>query len=182
MSNIIYIILVIVLIIIFIIFSKYNKIIRLINRVKRASANIDISLNKRFDLIPNLVECVKGYSKHESSTLENVIELRNRYLDNKNNTIADKEKMNNELTKYLVTIENYPELKANENFLSLQQELRQIEDEISRFRVVYNNDVTRYNTLIESVPTNIIASIFGFKKVRWFQIEDEKKENVNVKI
>ena len=181
-TTLMYIILIVILIIIFIIFSKYNKMIKLINRVKRAKANIEIVLNKRFDLIPNLVECVKSYSKHESTTLEEVVALRSKYNDEKNKSIKDVEKLNNDLTKYLITIENYPELKANENFLSLQNELRSIEDELSRVRNIYNDEVTRYNTLIESVPTNIIASIFGFKKARWFQIEEEKKENTKLNL
>ena len=182
MSSLIYIILIIVLIVILIVFSNYNKMVKFLNRVKRSKANIDISLNKRFDLIPNLVECVKGYTKHESKTLEEVVKLRNQFINDKNTSIKDAEKMNNELTRYLVTIENYPELKSNENFLALQNELRNIEDELSRDRNKYNNDITNYNTLIERVPTNIIASIFGFKKLRWFQIEEEKKENVEVKL
>ena len=180
MSNIVYIILIVILIVIFIIFSNYNKMIRLINRVKKSKANIEIILNKRFDLIPNLVECVKSYSKHEKETLDSVIELRSRYKSEKNMSIKDAESMNNELTKYLLTIENYPELKANENFLSLQKELRSIEDELSNVRIRYNEEVNRYNTCIESVPTNLIASIFGFKKARWFQLEEEKQENTDI--
>ena len=180
MSSLVYIVLIVVLVIIFIIFSNYNKMIRLINRVKKSKANIEIILNKRFDLIPNLVECVKSYSKHEKGTLEDVVALRSRYKNEKNMSIKDAEAMNNELTKYLLTIENYPELKANENFLSLQKELRSIEDELTNVRIRYNDEVNRYNTCIESVPTNLIASIFGFKKARWFQIEEEKKENTNI--
>ena len=182
MQTIIYIILVVILIVIFIIISKYNKMIKLINRVRKAKANIEVVLNKRFDLIPNLVECVKSYSKHEKSTLEDVTALRTKYQKSNSLSISEAEKMNNELTKYLVTIENYPELKANENFLSLQRELRNVEDELSGVRNFYNNEVTRYNTCIEQVPTNIIADIFGFKKARWFQTEEEKKENTNVNL
>ena len=180
MSNLVYIILTVVLIVIIIIFSNYNKMIKLINRVKKSKANIEIILNKRFDLIPNLVECVKSYSKHEKETLNDIVSLRSRYKDEKNMSIKKAEEMNNELTRYLITIESYPELKANENFLSLQNELRSIEDELSNVRIRYNDEVNKYNTCIESVPTNIIASIFGFKKARWFQIDEDKKENIDI--
>ena len=128
----------------------------------------------------SLEEFKKG-SLRGSSTLERTKEIAEYFLTcSIRGLIA--EKMNNELTRYLVTIENYPELKANENFLSLQSELRTIEDELSNARNDYNNEVTRYNTFIESVPTNIVAALLGFKRIRWFQIEEIKKDNVNVKL
>ena len=182
MERIIYIVLVVILIVICVIIYNYNKMIKLINRVKNSKANIETVLNKRFDLIPNLVECVKSYSKHEKGTLEEVVALRTKYKDEKNMTISDAEKMNNELTRYLVTIENYPDLKANQNFLSLQGELRDVEDELAEARNHYNYAVNKYNTYIESVPSNLIASIFGFKKARWFQTDKEKRENTKVEL
>lgn len=182
METIIYIILTILLIIILVILSKYNQLITLLNRVKRADANIEIHLKKRFDLIPNLVECVKGYSNYEKDTLEGIISLRNNYNNQKNINIKEATKLNNQLNKYLAIIENYPELKANMQYLDLQQKLASIEDEIGRYRHIYNDDVTRYNTLVEKVPSNIIASIFAFKKADLFQIDDDSKENIKIKL
>ena len=162
--------------------TLYNKLIKHQNRVKEARANIEISLNKRFDLIPNIVECVKGYSKHESSTLENIVELRNTYNSEKNLSLTEANNMNDKLNKYLAVVENYPELKANTQYLDLQSQLREIEDDLEYSRRIYNDDVTRYNTLIETVPSNIVASIFAFRKAELFKIEEHKKENTKINI
>ena len=180
--DLIYIILAVILILIILIFMKYNKLIKLLNRVKRAKANIGICSNKRFDLIPNLVECVKGYSKHESSTLEDIVALRNNYNKNDNLSLGQVSDMNNQLNRYLAIVENYPELKANTQYTSLQQQLRAVEDELQRARHIYNDEVTRYNTAIEVVPSNIVASIFAFKHAELFEIEEHKKENVKVEL
>ena len=182
METIIYIILTIVLIIILVILSKYNQMIRLLNKVKKSSANIEIYLKKRFDLIPNLVECVKGYSKYEKDTLESIISLRNDYDNHQNLNIEEATKMNNQLNKYLAIVEKYPELKANEQYLDLQKQLNNIENELVYTRRTYNEEVTKYNTLIETVPSNIVASMFAFKKAELFQIEDDNKENVKIKL
>lgn len=178
--NFVYVILFVILIVIFIILGKYNTLIKLQNRVKKAKANIEIYLNKRFELIPNIVESIKGYSEYESSTLENIVSLRNNYENGKNLSIEEAGKMNNDLNKYLAIVESYPNLKANTNFLSLQNQLREIEDELEYSRRIYNDEVTRYNTLIETVPSNIVASIFAFKKAELFQIEEHKKENIKI--
>ena len=180
--DIVYIILTVILFVILIIFALYNKLIKLLNRVKKAKANIEIYSNKRFDLIPNLVECVKGYSNHESTTLEEIVALRSNYSKSKNLNIEQVKNMNEQLNKYLAIVENYPELKANEQYLNLQKELRNIEDELERARRIYNDEVTEYNTLTETIPSNIIASIFAFKKAQLFQIEDSKRENVKVEL
>ena len=180
MDILIYIILIVILIINLIIFAKYNQIIRLQNRVKKSQASIDIYSNKRFDLIPNLVECIKSYSKYESNTIENIVSLRSNYQQQKNMNIKDVEKMNNELNKYLAVVEAYPDLKANTQYMSLHQELKEVEDELEKARHDYNDDVTDYNTIIESVPTNIIASIFAFKRAELFQIDNDKKENIKL--
>lgn len=182
METIIYIILTIVLIIILVILSKYNQMIRLLNKVKKSSANIEIYLKKRFDLIPNLVECVKGYSKHEKDTLENIISLRNNYDNHQKLNIEEATEMNNQLNKYLAIVENYPELKANEQYLSLQKQLNSIENELVYTRRTYNEEVTKYNTLIETVPSNIVASMFAFKKAELFQIEEDNRENIKIKL
>ena len=182
MESIIYIVLIIVLIINLNIFSKYNKFIELQNRIKKGQASIDIYSNKRFDLIPNLVECIKSYSKYEGNTLEEIVSLRSSYQQQNNMNIKQVEKMNNDLNKYLAVVEAYPELKANEQYLSLQHELKEVEDELENARHRYNDIVTTYNTVIESVPNNIIAAIFAFKKAELFQIEDAKKENIKVDV
>ena len=182
MDNLIYIILVVILIINFIVFGVYNKLIRLQNRVKKSKANIEIYLNKRFELIPNLVETVKGYSKHEGTTLENITALRSNYDNKKDLNIKQAEEMNNELNKYLAVVENYPDLKANSQYLSLQNELKNIEEQLETARHIYNNVVTSYNTTIETVPSNIIASIFAFKKADLFEISDNNKNNVKIEL
>lgn len=178
--NYIYVILFVLLIVIFIILGKYNSLIKLQNRVKKAKANIEIYLNKRFELIPNIVESVKGYTKHEGSTLENIVSLRNQYNSNQNMSMNEAGKMNDQLNRYLAIVENYPDLKANTQFISLQNQLREIEDELEYSRRIYNDEVTRYNTLIETVPSNIVANIFAFKKAELFQIEEHKKENIKI--
>jgi len=180
--DLVYIILIVILILIILIFIKYNKLIKLLNRVKKAKANIEISLNKRFDLIPNIVECVKGYSEHEGSTLENIVELRNTYNNERNLSLTEVNNINKKLNKYLAIVENYPNLKANTQYLDLQKQLREIEDELVYARRKYNDEVTRYNTTIESVPSNIVASVFAFKKAELFQIEEHKRENTKIEI
>jgi len=178
--NLVYVVLVILFIINLIIFIMYNKLVKLQNKVKKSKANIEIYLNKRFELLPNLVECVKGYSKYEGNTLEEIVTLRNNYNSQKNISIKDAGKINNELSRYLAVVENYPELKANTQYLSLQSELSRIENELESSRRIYNDDVTRYNTIIETVPSNIVASIFAFRKTDLFQIEEHKKENIKI--
>ena len=182
LPDIVYIILTIILFLIIFILLKYNKLIKLQNNVKKAKASIEIYLNKRFDLIPNIVECVKSYSNYESSTLEEITSLRNTYNEQNNNSIKNVDEINKELTKLIAVVGNYPELKANTQYLNLHNELRNIEDELEIARHRYNNVVTRYNTVIETIPTNIVASLFAFKKAELFSIENDKKENIKVKI
>lgn len=182
MNDLVYIILAVLLVIITLTLTMYNKLIKLKNKVKKAKANIEIYLNKRFDLIPNIVECVKSYSKYENDTLENIITLRSNYNEQKNINIKDVQNMNNSLNKLLAVVENYPELKANTNYMSLHNELRNIEDELEISRIRYNEIVTTYNTKIETIPSNIVASIFGFKKAELFKTEENKKENIEVKL
>ena len=182
MENIIYIVLVVVLVVIIVILVKYNSLVKLHNKVKKSSSDIEVYLNKRFDLMPNLVETVKGYSKHEEGTLEKITALRSQYNKKDHMDIKNANEMNNELTKYLAVVEAYPNLKANTEYMDLQKQLREIEDQLENARRVYNHVVNEYNTTIEVVPSNIVAAMFGFKKSSLFQIEEDKKENVNVKI
>ena len=178
MDTIILIILVIIAIIIISIISKYNKFIRLENRVKSSKAGIDVYLNQRFDLIPNLVECVKGYSTHEKDLLENIVEQRSAYSKNMN--LKEASELNNNINRIIAVAEDYPELKASEQFLNLQDNLVQIESQLQEARKIYNTDIQRYNNAIQTVPSNIVAAMFGFKEKDFFQIEEYQKENIKI--
>ena len=173
------ILLIIVIIISGMIIGTYNKFIRKNNRVKEKESQIDVLLNQRFDLIPNIVECVKGYAKHESSTLEELTSLRSSY-NNHGFSIEETESIDKKFNNVMMLAESYPDLKANTQFLSLQNNLNEIENKLSYARSNYNNAVTSYNNLVESVPSNIIAKIFAFEKKELFKLEDNKKENIKV--
>lgn len=170
----------IIFFVLLIILAMYNNLIKLRNKVNQSKSGIDVYLNQRFDLIPNLVECVKGYSKHETELFENVAKLRTIYNENKN--LDNASKLNNTLNKLLAVAESYPDLKASEQFLNLQHNLVKIESQLQAARRIYNNDVTTYNTKIQTIPSNIIANIFGFKLAELFQIEEYKKENINIEM
>lgn len=172
------IILIILIILGVVIIAKYNKIIKLQNRVKSSESGIDVYLNQRFDLIPNLVECVKGYTKHEKELLENIVKQRVAYTQNKD--LKKASELNNNLNKIIAVTENYPELKASEQFLNLQKNLVKIESQLQAARRIYNMDVQKYNSTIQTVPNNIVAGIFGFKEKELFQIEEYKKENIKI--
>lgn len=170
-------IILLIFIILFILIT-YNKLIKLKNSIKQSESGIDVYLNQRFDLIPNLVECVKEYAKHEKELLENLTEMRAGYLRNKN--IKDAEKLNNGINNIIAVAENYPDLKASEQFLNLQNNLIKMESQLQAARRIYNNDITKYNIAIESIPTNIIAKLFGFNKMDLFQIEEYKRQNIDI--
>ncbi len=178
MDTLILIILIIVAILIISIIKKYNTLIKLQNVVKRSESGIDVYLNQRFDLIPNLVECVKGYTKHEKELLESIVKQRTAYSQDKN--LKNASELNNNLNKIIAVAENYPELKASEQFLNLQTNLVKMESQLQAARRIYNNDVQNYNTKIQTFPSNIVASLFGFKEKDFFQIEEYKKENINI--
>ncbi|MBQ3145921.1 MAG: LemA family protein [Clostridia bacterium] len=169
-------------IIILIVFSMYNTLVKMRNKVKQAESGIDVYLNQRFDLIPNLVECVKGYSKHEKDIFEKIVKLRTEYMNNKKTNLQQAEKLNNNMNKIIAVAENYPELKASEQYLNLQKNLSKIESQLQAARRIYNNEVTRYNTKIATVPSNIIAGVFGFKEANLFTIEEYKKENIEINL
>ena len=173
------ILLIIVIILSGMIIGTYNKFIRKNNRVKEKESQIDVLLNQRFDLIPNIVECVKGYTKHESSTLEELTSLRSSY-NNHGFSIEETENIDKKFNNIMMLAESYPDLKANTQFLSLQNNLNEIENKLSYARSNYNNAVTSYNNLVESVPSNIIAKIFAFEKKELFKLEDNKRENIKV--
>lgn len=161
----------------------YNSLIVLSNRVKDQWAQIDVQLKRRFDLIPNLIETVKGYVKHESETLENVIKVRNSYASATTPEAqmkADSE-LNKATSKIFALAESYPDLKANTNFKELQTELDETEDKIASARQFYNDTVLQYNNKIAVIPSNIVAGMFKFKKQAFFEATATEKENVKVK-
>ena len=166
------------IIVILIMLGSYNSLVKLRNKVNQAKSGIDVYLNQRFDLIPNLVECVKGYAKHEVEVLEKITQLREEYSRSKD--IKEAEKLNNGINQVIAVAEQYPELKASEQFLNLQKSLSKIESQLQAARRIYNNEVTAYNTTINTVPTNIIAKMFNFKEAELFTVEDYKKENIQV--
>ena len=175
--------LIIIVALVLIIISIYNNLVRLRQKVKNSWSQIDVQLQRRFDLIPNLVETVKGYMKHEDEVLAKVTELRTSWANA--GTVAEKANLDNQLSGALKTImavsENYPDLKASQNFSELQQELQNTENKISFSRQFYNDSVTMYNTKLEVVPSNIIASMFNFKPEELFKAESqEARKNVKV--
>ena len=179
----VWIIVAIVIILIIAIIAIYNGLVTSRMKVKNSWSQIDVQLQRRFDLIPNLVETVKGYMQHEKSTLEKIAELRTAWANA--NSVGEKAELDNQLSGTLKTImavsENYPELKANQNFSELQEELRNTENKISYSRQFYNDSVTIYNTKLQVFPSNIIASIFSFKPEELFKAESEEaRKNVKV--
>ena len=178
-----WIILIIVVVLILLwIMSSYNGLVQLRNRVKDQWAQIDVLLKRRSDLIPNLVETVKGYAKHESGTLEAVINARNKAVTATN--VHEQAQASNELSQALTHLfalsESYPELKANTNFMELQTSLKETEDKIATARQFYNDSVLTYKNKLEMFPSSIIASLFGFKPEEFFKVSEAEKETPKV--
>lgn len=176
------IIAILALIVVFVI-ATYNGLVSSRMKVKNAWSQIDVQLQRRFDLIPNFVETVKGYMNHESETFEKIAALRSSWANA--SSIKDKANIDNELSSVLKSImaisENYPDLKANQNFSELSEELRNTENKISFSRQFYNDSVTRYNTKLELFPSNLVAGMFNFQKKELFAAEsDEARKNVKV--
>lgn len=179
----VWILLGIIVVLLLLIASSYNSLVGLRQKVKNAWSQIDVQLQRRFDLIPNLVESVKGYMNHESDVLAKVTELRSSWANAK--TVSEKAELDNQLSNTLKTImavsESYPDLKANQNFLDLQASLNNTEDKISYSRQFYNDTVTSYNTKIEQFPSNIVASMFHFTAETLFEVDNsEARKNVKV--
>lgn len=178
-----WIILAIVIILVFAIIGIYNGLISARVKVDNAWSQIDVQLQRRFDLIPNFVETVKGYASHESETFEKIAQLRTSWANA--NSVSEKAEVNNQLSSTLKTImavsENYPELKANQNFSELSEELRNTENKISFSRQFYNDSVTMYNEKLQLFPSNIIANMFNFTARDLFKTDsDEARKNVKV--
>ena len=178
-----FIFLVIVVVLIIALVFLYNSLVKSKIKVDNAWSQIDVQLQRRFDLIPNFVETVKGYMKHESETFEQIAKLRTSWANA--GTVSEKANLDNQLSNALKTImavsENYPELKANQNFSDLSEELRNTENKISFSRQFYNDTVTMYNTKLQVFPSNIIAGMFHFTPRDLFKAEsDEARKNVKV--
>lgn len=176
----IWICLLIVAIFLIFVLIVFNGLVRKRNQVKQSRSSIDVYLNQRFDLIPNLVECVKAYAAHEKSLFEEIAKLRTAYKED--NSFANATELDKAVNHLIAVAENYPELKASENFLNLQKNLTKMEDQLQAARRLYNTDVTTYNTSLQTFPSNIIASFFGFKEEELFQLEPGKEQNVKVEL
>ena len=157
----------------------YNSLVSRRNRVESSFSSVDVYLKKRYDLIPNLVETVKGYMQHERMTLTEVTELRAKAISG-NMSADEKVDLNNQLTSALksimVSVENYPQLKANENFLRLQASLNDVEEQISAARRAFNATVLDYNNAVEMLPTSIVASTTGFRRRNYFDVKEDERQ------
>ncbi len=173
---------VVAVIIIGYIVSKRNKFVSLSENIDNSFAQVDVQLKRRYDLIPNLVNTVKGYAAHEKDTLDKVVSLRNAAAGAK--TVDEKIALNNQLgealSKLMLVVEAYPDLKANTNFLSLQDTLRDTENKIAISRQVYNDCVTKFNKMVKMFPANIVAGMFGFTERQYLETSESERENVKV--
>ena len=174
------IILVIIAALVLYVIGMYNALVRLRNRVKNAWSQIDVQLKRRHDLIPNLVETAKGYMKHERETLENITKARSRAMGagSVGEKSAAEGELSGALSRFLLVVENYPDLKANQNFLSLQEELTSTENKIAFSRQSYNDAVLFFNNKIQMFPSNIIANTFNFTAEEFFEVEDAAEKEV----
>lgn len=180
----IYIIIAIIALIIIYAFALYNSFVKLNNKVKEAFSTMDVYLKKRWDLIPNIVETVKGYAKHEKDTLKEVVELRNSAYDKMSDgeKIKTNEQLSSGISKIMALAEAYPDLKANENFKDLSDQLTKVEDDIANSRKYYNGVVRIYNNKVEMFPSNIFAGLFGYKSKVMFEASANERENVKVEL
>lgn len=184
MNAILWIILAVIALLVVIVISIFNRLVSLKNRSDEAWSDIDVQLKRRHDLIPNLVETVKGYAKHEKELFEKVTKARTEAISSK--SMVDKAKAENQITAALKSVfavaENYPNLKANENFVELQREITDTEDKIQAARRFYNGNVRDLDIAIESFPSNIIAGMFHYQKKELFELDDvAERQNVEVK-
>lgn len=179
-----YAFLVIVVLIIIYAMILYNSFIKLNNKVDEAFSTMDVYLKKRWDLIPNIVETVKEYTKHEKKTLTEIVELRNSVYDDMSNEdkIKTNEQIATSINKLMALSESYPELKASENFKDLSKQLTQVEDEIANSRKYYNGVIRLYNNKVEIFPNNIFAKIFGYKSKSMFKANKNERDNIKISL
>jgi LemA protein len=172
---------IVILLIIYLIYV-YNRLITLKNRVQESVSDIDVQLKRRYDLIPNLVDIVKGYAKHEKETFENIARLRSEAMQQTNVTDPSKVKTENQISEALQSIfaisEKYPELKANQNFLELQKDIVDTEDKLLAARRFYNSNVMAFNTAIQVFPNNIVANMLQYKALVFFEVENANEKEV----
>ena len=178
----IYIVIAIIVIIIIYAFITYNNFIKLKNMVKEAFATMDVYLKKRWDLIPNIVETVKGYAKHEENTLKEVVELRNSSYDSMSDDekVKANQRMSKDINKIMLLAESYPDLKASTNFQDLSRELSKVEEDIANSRKYYNGAIEMFNNKVEMFPTTIFPKLFGYKPKEMFETDEQERENVKV--
>lgn len=179
---IIYVIVAVVALLIVYSLICYNRFVKLNNKVKEAFSTMDVYLKKRWDLIPNIVETVKGYANHEKDALKEVVELRNSVYDRMSDDekIKANEQLSNGISKIMALAEAYPDLKANENFKDLSNQLAKVEDDVANSRKYYNGVVRIYNDKVEMFPSNIFAGIFGYKSRAMFEANASERENIKV--
>ena len=167
-----------ILLVVLYVINTYNALVGLRNQVKNAWSQIDVQLKRRHDLIPNLIETAKGYMKHERETLEAIVNARSQAMSSQ--SIGDKAKaegmLSDAVSKFFVVVENYPDLKANQNFLALQEELTSTENKIAFARQAYNDQALFFNNKIEMFPSNIVAGMMNFTKQEFFQIQESERE------
>ena len=176
----IYVIIVLILLVVYFLIT-YNKLVKLNNQLKEAFSTMDVFLKKRWDLIPSIVETVKGYAKHEMDTLEGIVEARNNYNNMTTEEKIDKNNsINDNIPKLFALAEAYPKLKANENFMDLSKQLKAVEDDIANSRKYYNGAVKVFNNKVEMFPSNIVASLLGYKSQKMFSIDSSERENVKI--
>ena len=177
-----YIVIAIIVIIMFYALITYNSFVKLNNSLKEAFATMDVYLKKRWDLIPNLVETIKGYASHEEETLKEVINLRNSSYDTmtSNDKIKTNQTLSKDINKIMLLAESYPDLKASVNFQDLSKELTKVEEDIASARKYYNAITEKFNNKVEMFPSNIFAKLYGYKHQNMFQIEEAERENVKV--
>lgn len=180
----VYIIIGIIALIFIYTFITYNSLVSSSNKVKEAFATMDVYLKKRWDLIPNIVETVKGYAKHENDTLEKVINLRNGVYDkmSTNEKINTNEELTAGISKLMMLAESYPDLKANKNYLDLSAALTKVEDDIANARKYFNAVVRIFNNKVQMFPSNIVAGLFGYKTQKMFEVSESERNNVKVKL
>lgn len=182
--TIIYIIVAIIALMVIYLLVCYNSFVKLNNQVKEAFSTMDVYLKKRWDLIPNVVEVVKGYAKHEEEALKEIVNLRNVPYEKMNDStkVDVNNKISQRLGKIMAIVENYPELKANESFKDLSKQLVQVEDDIANARKYYNGAVRVYNNKIEMFPSNVFAKLFGYKSKAMFEANTDERNNVKVEL
>lgn len=171
-----YVIVSIIIILILVFIGIFNNLVTLRKKAMQSESGVDVYLQQRFDLIPNLVEVTKGYMEHEQETLVNIAKLRAEYNKNKNEEAAIA--LTEKYKSIMAIIESYPNLKASEQFLKLQKALIKVESQLQAARRIYNNDVTKYNTKISTFPTNIIAKLFNFKEMKLFMADSDVNEEI----